>query len=78
MSAWAGTRRHTPLPSQAALTREMASDYGRLGLRVNAISPGEIEYVAASAFFLCCLPSVLVFSLTRHLATALFECRLFV
>ncbi|MHA1563954.1 MAG: SDR family NAD(P)-dependent oxidoreductase, partial [Alphaproteobacteria bacterium] len=27
----------------AALTREMASDFGPLGIRVNAISPGEID-----------------------------------
>ena len=27
----------------AALTREMAADFGPLGVRVNAISPGEID-----------------------------------
>ena len=27
----------------AALTREMASDFGRLGVRVNSIAPGEID-----------------------------------
>ena len=27
----------------ASLTREMAGDFGPLGVRVNAISPGEIE-----------------------------------
>ena len=27
----------------AALTREMAHDFGPLGVRVNAIAPGEIE-----------------------------------
>ena len=29
--------------SKAALTREMAADFGPLGVRVNAISPGEID-----------------------------------
>src|SRR4029453_1845536 len=27
----------------ASLTREMASDFGRVGVRVNAIAPGEID-----------------------------------
>ena len=27
----------------AALTREMASDFGRVGVRVNSIAPGEID-----------------------------------
>jgi NAD(P)-dependent dehydrogenase (short-subunit alcohol dehydrogenase family) len=27
----------------AALTREFANDFGRVGVRVNAIAPGEIE-----------------------------------
>jgi NAD(P)-dependent dehydrogenase (short-subunit alcohol dehydrogenase family) len=27
----------------AALTREMAADFGPLGIRVNAIAPGEID-----------------------------------
>ena len=26
-----------------SITREMASDFGRLGIRVNAIAPGEID-----------------------------------
>ena len=32
----------------AALTREMASDFGRLGIRVNAIAPGEMDPVMLS------------------------------
>lgn len=27
----------------ASLTREMASDFGRVGVRVNSIAPGEID-----------------------------------
>lgn len=33
----------------AALTREMAADFGPLGVRVNAIAPGEIETAMISA-----------------------------
>ncbi len=33
----------------AALTREMAADFGRAGVRVNAVSPGEIETAILSA-----------------------------
>lgn len=47
----AGTRVHpfagaayaTSKAALGALTREMASDFGPLGIRVNAISPGEID-----------------------------------
>ena len=31
------------IPALAALTREMAADFGALGVRVNAIAPGEID-----------------------------------
>ena len=40
---FAGTAYSTSKAALAALTREMASDFGPLGVRVNAISPGEIE-----------------------------------
>jgi NAD(P)-dependent dehydrogenase (short-subunit alcohol dehydrogenase family) len=40
---FAGAAYGTSKAALAALTREMASDFGPLGVRVNAISPGEIE-----------------------------------
>src|SRR4026207_2509720 len=40
---FAGAAYSTSKAALAALTREMAPDFGRLGVRVNAISPGEIE-----------------------------------
>jgi NAD(P)-dependent dehydrogenase (short-subunit alcohol dehydrogenase family) len=40
---FAGTAYSTSKAALAALTREMAADFGPLGVRVNAISPGEIE-----------------------------------
>ena len=40
---FAGTAYATSKAALAALTREMASDFGRLGIRVNAIAPGEID-----------------------------------
>ncbi|MSP52495.1 MAG: SDR family oxidoreductase [Alphaproteobacteria bacterium] len=40
---FAGAAYATSKAALAALTREMASDMGPLGLRVNAIAPGEIE-----------------------------------
>src|SRR6202171_851867 len=39
---FAGSAYATSKAALAALTREMASDFGRIGVRVNAISPGEI------------------------------------
>lgn len=40
---FAGSAYSTSKAALAALTREMAADFGRKGIRVNAISPGEIE-----------------------------------
>lgn len=40
---FAGAAYATSKAALASLTREMASDFGRLGVRVNAISPGEID-----------------------------------
>ena len=40
---FAGTAYSTSKAALAALTREMAADFGPRGVRVNAISPGEID-----------------------------------
>jgi NAD(P)-dependent dehydrogenase (short-subunit alcohol dehydrogenase family) len=40
---FAGAPYATSKAALAALTREMAADFGPLGIRVNAISPGEID-----------------------------------
>jgi len=40
---FAGTAYATSKAALAALTREMAADFGPLGVRVNAIAPGEIK-----------------------------------
>ena len=40
---FAGAAYATSKAALAALTREMASDFGRFGIRVNAIAPGEID-----------------------------------
>lgn len=41
--SFAGTAYATSKAALAALTREMAADFGPLGVRVNAIAPGEIK-----------------------------------
>jgi NAD(P)-dependent dehydrogenase (short-subunit alcohol dehydrogenase family) len=40
---FAGSAYATSKAALSALTREMASDFGKLGVRVNAIAPGEIK-----------------------------------
>jgi len=40
---FAGSAYSTSKAALAALTREMAADFGPHGIRVNAIAPGEIE-----------------------------------
>ena len=40
---FAGTAYATSKAALAALTREMAADFGKHGIRVNAIAPGEID-----------------------------------
>jgi NAD(P)-dependent dehydrogenase (short-subunit alcohol dehydrogenase family) len=40
---FAGSAYGTSKAALAALTREMAADFGALGIRVNAIAPGEID-----------------------------------
>src|ERR1700748_246669 len=40
---FAGVAYATSKAALAALTREMASDFGRIGVRVNSIAPGEID-----------------------------------
>src|ERR1700750_2673641 len=40
---FAGSAYSTSKAALASLTREMANDFGRLGIRVNSIAPGEID-----------------------------------
>src|SRR6266567_2279736 len=40
---FAGSAYATSKAALASLTREMASDFGRIGVRVNSIAPGEID-----------------------------------
>ncbi|MGG2399877.1 SDR family NAD(P)-dependent oxidoreductase [Pseudomonas sp. SH1-B] len=46
---FAGVAYSTSKAALSALTREMAFDFGRYGIRVNAIAPGEIETSILSA-----------------------------
>ena len=47
---FAGSAYATSKAALAALTREMAADFAPLGIRVNAISPGEIDTARRRAF----------------------------
>ena len=47
---YASSAYSTSKAALAALTREMAADFGPLGVRVNAIAP---EEVASTIYFLC-------------------------
>ena len=49
MHPFAGVAYSTSKAALSALTREMAFDFGRHGVRVNAIAPGEIETSILSA-----------------------------
>jgi NAD(P)-dependent dehydrogenase (short-subunit alcohol dehydrogenase family) len=40
---FAGEAYATSKAALASLTREMASDFGHIGVRVNSIAPGEID-----------------------------------
>src|SRR5207244_12862888 len=40
---FAGAAYATSKAALASLTREMASDFGRIGVRVNSLAPGEID-----------------------------------
>src|SRR6476660_9253262 len=46
---FAGAAYATSKAPFASLTREMASDFGRVGVRVNSIAPGEIDFLNESA-----------------------------
>ena len=46
---FAGTAYAASKAALASLTREMAADFGPLGVRVNAISPGEIDTAILSS-----------------------------
>ena len=43
MHPFAGSAYATSKAALSALTREMANDFGPLGVRVNSVAPGEVE-----------------------------------
>ena len=55
---FAGSAYATSKAALAALTREMAADFGPLGIRVNAIAPGEIETAILSPGARDMLPAI--------------------
>ena len=50
---FAGSAYATSKAALSALTREMAADFSRLGVRVNAVAPGEIETAMLSPRTIC-------------------------
>ena len=55
---FAGSAYSTSKAALSALTREMAADFARLGVRVNAVAPGEIETAMLSPETTVLLPRI--------------------
>jgi NAD(P)-dependent dehydrogenase (short-subunit alcohol dehydrogenase family) len=55
---FAGSAYSTSKAALSALTREMAADFARLGVRVNAVAPGEIETAMLSPESAVLLPRI--------------------
>ena len=55
---FAGSAYSTSKAALSALTREMAADFARLGVRVNAVAPGEIETAMLSPETAALLPRI--------------------
>ncbi len=55
---FAGSAYSTSKAALSALTREMAADFARLGVRVNAVAPGEIETAMLSPETAVLLPRI--------------------
>jgi len=55
---FAGSAYSTSKAALSALTREMADDFSRLGVRVNAVAPGEIETAMLSPETAVLLPRI--------------------
>jgi len=55
---FAGSAYATSKAALSALTREMAADFSRLGVRVNAVAPGEIETAMLSPETTMLLPRI--------------------
>ena len=55
---FAGSAYATSKAALSALTREMAADFSRLGVRVNAVAPGEIETAMLSPETTVLLPRI--------------------
>ena len=55
---FAGSAYSTSKAALSALTREMAADFAQLGVRVNAVAPGEIETAMLSPEYEMLLPRI--------------------